>query len=236
MLLGAMDQALLPVTSRIYGRSGISSFKDSCRYALRYLFLFYFPLGFALAASAPSLITIILGERFNESAYPVVILIMAITLTSPIVVVGNLLRSADKNGIILKSATITLVVQAIISIITIPAAGVLGVAAARFISRFLYLVLPASTLNKMGGFDMDKTALRNGLGASILISTIILGINSIVSGPFSLLLQYIVAFLSLLIFFRITHALNKKDIELVDKIMSGKMRWLIDLVSKIVLC
>lgn len=235
MLLTAMNQALLPVTSRAFGKSGITSFKDFCRYVSRYLFLFYFPVGFALAASAPSLVTITMGERFSESVYPVVILIISITVTSPVVVVDNLLRSADKNGIILKSAAVSLLVQVIISIITIPSAGVLGVSAARFFSRFVFFTLPVNTLNKMGGFDIDKTALRNGLGASILISIIILIINGLVSGPFSLLLQYIVAFLSFLIFLRITHALNKKDIELVDKIMLGKMRWLIDPVSKIVL-
>lgn len=235
ILLTAMDQALLPVTSRIYGRSGITSFKDSCRYVSRYLFLFYFPLGFAFAASTPSLVTVTMGERFIDSVYPVMILIISITLTSPVIVVGNLLRSADKNSIILKSAAVSLIVQVFISIITIPFAGVLGVSAARFISRFVFFALPVNTLNKMGGFEIDKAALKNGLGSSILISVIILSVNSLVSGPFSLPLQYIVAFLSFLIFLRITHALNKKDIELVDKIMLGKMRWLTDLVSKIVL-
>lgn len=235
MLLTAMDQALLPVTSRIFGRSGITSFKDSCRYVSRYLFLFYFPVGFGLAASAPTLVTLTVGERFSESVYPIVILILSITLTSPAAVVGNLLRSADKNGIILKSSAISLLVQIIISVITIPSSGVLGASVARFISRFVFLALPMNTLNKMGGFGIDKTALRNGLGVSILISLIILSINSIFSGPFSLLLQYVVAFLSFLVFYRITHALNRKDIELLDNIMLGKMRWLTEPVSKIVL-
>jgi stage V sporulation protein B len=235
ILLVAMDQALLPITSRMYGKSGTASFKNSSRYISRYLFLFYFPLGFALASSTPSLVTIILGERFSESIFPIIIIVISITLTSPGVIVSNLLRSAGYPGVLLKSAALGLVVQVIISVITIPSFGVLGASAARFISRFVFFAYPVYKLNKIEGFNIDRIALRNGLGASALVSIIIITFNVVFPGPYSVVIQYFFAFLSCLLFFRIVGAIHQKDLDLIDKTLLGKMRLLTIPLGKIVI-
>jgi O-antigen/teichoic acid export membrane protein len=235
ILLVAMDQALLPITSRLFGKSGTVSFKSSSRYVSRYLFLFYFPFGFALAASAPSLVTIVMGERFIESVYPIIIIVVSITLTSPGVVVNNLLRSAGYPGVLLKSSAVGLAIQIILSVITIPSMGVLGAAAARFVSRFVFFAYPVYKLHKIGGFEIDRIALRNGLAASALVSIAILGVNSILVGSYSIIVQYFIAFFSCIVFFRIIGAINKKDIELIDKTLLGKMKWVTIPLGKIVL-
>ena len=235
ILLVAMDQALLPITSRMYGKSGTDSFKFSTRYVTRYLFLFYFPLGFALAASTPSLVSIIMGDRFSESVYPIIIIVISITLTSPGVVVNNLLRSAGYPGVLLKSVAVGLAVQIIISIITIPPFGVLGASATRFVSRFVFFVYPVYKLHKIGGFDYDKKALGKGLGASVVVSVTILGINLLITGPYSIVIQYAVGFFSCLLYFRIVGAIEKKDLELIDKTLLGKMKWLTTPLGRIVL-
>ena len=235
IILSAMDQALFPVTSRIFGKSGVTSFKDSAKYVSRYLFLFYFPLGFALAASTPTLVTITIGERFNESIYPIVIAIISITLFSPSVLVQNLLRSAGHTGVLLKSGAISLLVQTVISIVTIPLFGVLGVSSARAVSRFIVLVIPAYALEQINGLSIDRIALRNGLAASVICSVVIIGISTIVPGPSSLILQYLAALVSFLVFFRLVRAMDDKDIELIENILSGKLKWLTDSFAKIVL-
>ena len=226
MILVAMDQVLLPIFSRIYGKLGIRSFKYYGRYISRYLFLFYYPLGFALAASAHSLIGITLGERFIESAYPIVIIMISITLTCPGIVVTNLLRSAGYTRVILESAAIGLFVQILISIITIPSLGVIGVAGARSISRAIFFIYPILELKKIGGFDIDVTALKRGIYSSLLVVSVIISIDQILIGPYSLLVQYSVALISYLVFLRVTQAINMQDIQLMDKVLLGKMKWL----------
>ena len=75
ILLASLDQALVPMTSRIYGQHGTANFKSSAVIASRFLLLFYFPLGFAIAASSTTLVTLILGPRFIESALPMAIIV-----------------------------------------------------------------------------------------------------------------------------------------------------------------
>ena len=235
MILLAMDQALLPIFSRLYGKSGTSSFKYCARCMTRYIFLFYYPLGFALAASSHSIVEITLGERFVESTFPIMIIMIAITLTSPIVIINNLLRSAGHTRMILGSASIGLVIQIFISVIAIPSFGVVGVAVARSISRIVLLIFPLYELRRMGGFEIDRTALKSGISASLLIVFVIISIDLIVTGPFSLLIQYTVAFIVFLTVLRVTRVVNAKDIELMDKVLMGKMKILLDPVKEILI-
>ena len=234
ILLTALDQALLPAVSRVYGRSGISSFKISSRYVTRYLFLLYFPLGFALIASTPSIVNLALGDRFTESIIPIMILLMSITLTSPFIVVYSLLRSSGNTDVLLKSSALSLLVQILISVITIPSTGVLGVSVAKFASRFILLVFPTRSLKKIGGFEIDVNALKNGLVGSSVVSLVIIIINTFI-GPYSVPVQYISAFISLLIFFRYTRAIDKFDLELIEKILPGKMKLLTIHLAKLLL-
>ncbi|HKG87331.1 MAG TPA: oligosaccharide flippase family protein, partial [Nitrososphaeraceae archaeon] len=47
LLLTALDQSIAPLFSRIYGRSGLKSLSELSRFASRYIFLIYLPIGFA---------------------------------------------------------------------------------------------------------------------------------------------------------------------------------------------
>jgi O-antigen/teichoic acid export membrane protein len=226
ILLTALDQALLPLTSRRFGKTGLTSFKDSSRYVGRYIFLIFFPFGFLVAASTPSLIIHTLGERFVGSIVPIIILILSITLTSPVVIAYNLLRSAGYTNILLKSSAINLGIQITISTLAIPQMGVLGVAVSRIFSRFVLMVLLLSALNKIGAFQIDWKALRNGLGASVLMSTIIAGLSTITDLPYFIFIECVLGAISVFIFYRLTSAMNEDDLELMDKILKGRGRWL----------
>jgi O-antigen/teichoic acid export membrane protein len=226
ILLTALDQALLPQTSRRFGKTGLASFKHSSRYITRCIFLIFFPFGFLVAASIPSLIILTLGERFVDSVVPIIILILSITLTSPVVIAYNLLRSAGYTKILLKSSAISLGTQITISTFAIPQMGVLGVAVSRISSRFILMVLLLSALNKIGVFQIDRKALRNGLGASVLVSTVIAILSIIIVLPYFIFVECVLGVVSIFIFYRLTSAMNEADLELIDKMLKGKARWL----------
>jgi O-antigen/teichoic acid export membrane protein len=226
ILLASIDQALVPLTSRVYGRHGTSSFKFSAMLASRFLLLVYFPLGFAIAASSPTLVDLVLGQRFAESAFPMAIIVIGITLTSPGIVANNLLRSAGYTGIALKAGGAALAVQILASVLLIPYFGVMGASTARFLS-YLVLVIPIiRKLDRIGGLDFDRSAFRFGVIASAVVSLAVIVINEVSSGPYSLLMQYLVAILSYFLLVRISHVLNKNDAQLVDKILMGRAKWL----------
>jgi O-antigen/teichoic acid export membrane protein len=233
VLLVAMDQALLPATARTFGKSGTISFKYSARYASHYLFLFYFPLGFAIAASAPALITIIMGDQFEESYIPFSLVVIAITLTSLGVVFNNLIRSAGHSEALLKAELISLTVQIPISVVTIPLLGIIGAALGRVFARFVYFVYSSYRANKLGAFDYDKNALKNGLSASLVVAFVIVVIGNQNPQPYYLLFSYIMAILSYLGFLRVTRAIDEKDIEFIDSVFLGRLKLVTKLLAKI---
>ena len=232
----AIDQGLLPVTARIFGKSGLADFKSISKFSSRYLFLFYFPLGIAIAVSAPSLIVLVMGDRFIESTYPVIIIVVGITLTSPVVIFNNLLRSAGYSGTLLKNEALGVSAQVLMLLALIPPFGVVGAALARALSRVVYLIYPCYKLTKLGAMDYDKSALKNGLAGSLIIGIVIVVLNLLVTNNYYYLpITYIISFFVYLLFLRTTRALNREDIEFFDRIFMGKLKWLKTFLVKLVI-
>jgi O-antigen/teichoic acid export membrane protein len=234
ILLASIDQGLLPFTSRIYGKYGTTHFKHLAARVSRFLLLFYFPLGFAIAASSPTLVTMIMGERYVDSIYPTFIIVIAIILLSPGILANNLLRSAGYTSIALKATSAALVFQVLISLILIPEYGIVGAAMSRFFAVFVMVVPLIYALHKIGGLDFDRRALAYGLIGSGAITIEIIMIGSFFVGPFSLLPQYAIAFFSYLLILKLSRSLDQKDVELLDRVFMGKINWLIVPLAKLV--
>jgi O-antigen/teichoic acid export membrane protein len=235
LVLSSIDQALLPFTARMFGKSGIESFKSSSKTMSRYLFLFYFPFGFAIAVSAPSLIVIVLGNRFYDSVYATSIIVIAVTLTCMTTVFNNLLRAAGSPGTILKANIFALLIQLSISIGTIPYFETIGVAIARAVSRIILQVYPARKLSQLGALDYDKVALKNGIIGSAIICIAIISMSNLITEPYFLPITYIIAGIAYLLFLRKNRAMNSRDIDFINKILLGKMKWLTVVLAKIVI-
>jgi O-antigen/teichoic acid export membrane protein len=177
-----------------------------------------------------------MGERFADSTYPVMIIVLGITLTSPVIIFNNLLRSAGYSGTLLVNEAISIAVQILLLATLIPTFGIIGAAIAKFLSRLIYLIYPSIKLNQLGGLDYDTTALKNGLAGSCIIGFLIVIMNVVITQPYYYLpITYTISFLAYLFFLRISHALNRNDVEFIDKILMGKMRLLTTVISKIVI-
>lgn len=234
VMLGSLDQALLPYFSRIYGKSGTDSFKDLSRFVSRYLFLIFLPIGFITLVFAQPLITIILGGKYFESIYPSAIIILAITLTSVGTIFNNILMSAGHTRIFLKSNIVALSAQTAVAFATIPFIGAMGSALARSSAYCILLLIPAYELKKTIGLHYDHKGLQNGLVGSIIMSAIMFAINFF-SNQYFLPLSLLAGLLSYLLFLRITHTLSIKDIEVINNILSGRLKWLVKILTRIVI-
>jgi stage V sporulation protein B len=232
----ALDQSLGPLFSRLYGKSGIKSLEEISIPASRYIFLLYLPIGFSTLASAPTILTTILGERFSESIYPTTIIIIAIIVTSLTPLFNNILMSAGYSRVFLKSSTLALSAQLVISFVTIPSAGGLGASIARAASYLVLFLFPAYELGRITGhLRFDKTALVRALLGSAIVALIIWVLNTYFSSPYYLPFNLFVGFLGYLLFLRFTKTINIRDIEVINEVLRGKARPLMNIITKVVI-
>ncbi|OLD41380.1 MAG: hypothetical protein AUI60_01820 [Thaumarchaeota archaeon 13_1_40CM_2_39_4] len=234
VFLHSLDQALLPYFSRIYGKSGSDSLQDLSRFVSRYLFLIFQPLGFSTLVFAQPLIEVILGGKYHESIYPSAIIILAITLTAVGTIFNNILMSAGHTRIFLNSNIVAASVQTALAFATIPFIGGIGAALARSSAFVILLFIPAFALKKTSGLKYDNNALQKGLIGSIVMSAIMFTINFF-SNRYYLPLSLLLGILSYLLFLRFTHTVNIKDIEVINNILSGRLKWLVKILIRIVI-
>jgi O-antigen/teichoic acid export membrane protein len=235
MILTSLEQTLLPFFSHLYGRTDIESLKNTSTVVSRYLFLIYLPLGFAAFASSPAIITGIFGERYIESIYPSMIIVLGITLTSIGTVFNNVLKSVGRTRIFFTSTLCAVSVQLLISGFTIPVIGAIGAALARSSAYAIMLIIPAYRLKQIAGLPYDRKALEIGLVGSVVVALTVFTVNSFIANPYCLLVSLPIAFMSYLVTLRLTHAMNSKDFEIIDIILSGKIKWPLMVITKIVL-
>ena len=181
MILTSLEQTLLPFFSHLYGKTDIESLKNKSTVVSRYLFLIYLPLGFAAFASSPAIITGIFGERYIESIYPSMIIVLGITLTSIGTVFNNVLKSVGRTRIFFTSTLCAVSVQLLISGFTIPVIGAIGAALARSSAYAIMLIIPAYRLKQIAGLPYDRKALEIGLVGSIVVALTVFTVNSIIS-------------------------------------------------------
>lgn len=235
MILSGFGETLLPYFSRTYGKSGIESLKYLSRSLSRYLFLLYLPLGFATLASASPIILGIFGERFSEAIFPSMIIVLAISLTSIGTIFNHILISAGNTRIFLTSTLIAVSVQLVISIATISSIGATRAAVARASAYTILFIYPTYRLKQLVGLHYDGSALRKGLIGSVIMASIIFSLNFYLSNLYYLLpFNLFIGFLSYLLFLRFTQAMNIKDFEIINNILSGKLRRPIGLLTRIV--
>ena len=187
-------------------------------------------------ASTSPIILGVFGEKYSEAIYPSIIIVLAITLTSIGTVFNYLLMSAGHSRIFLTSTLLALLIQLVISIATISSIGATGGAIARASAYTISFIYPTFRLKQMVGLHYDGSALRRGLIGSVIMASIIFGLNFYLSNLYYLLpFNLFIGFLSYLIFLRFTQTMNIKDFEIINNILSGKLRRPIRLLTKIVI-
>ena len=235
LILTTLEQTLLPYFSRLYGKYGIPSLKNISIFASRYIFLILFPLGFIMLASSPVIITKIFGERYFESIYPAMIVIVAITLTSSGIIFNNILKSAGHTNIFMISTSIAVLIQLLISAVTIPSVGAVGAALARSFAYIVMLILPAYKLKRISGIYYDVKALQYGLVGSMITASVVFILGLYLSNPYYLPLILFIGCMSYFMYLRFTGAMNAKDFEIINDILLGKLKLPLALLAKIVL-
>jgi O-antigen/teichoic acid export membrane protein len=236
-IMAGLGEALLPYLSRIYGSSnGIRSLDNVSRYASRYLFLFFFPLCFAILSCVPLIIEGIFGDQYVGAIYPSVIIILAMTFASIGTIFNYIIMSAGFVNVLVFATLFALLVQFSIAVTAIPVYGILGAAIARasaFIVMFLYT---AYKLKQLAGLHIDTGALKVGTSGSLILGAVVFIINTYTGQSFYILpISLLAGFISYLVFLRYFQIINVEDFELLDHVFSGKFKKPLDLMMKFVI-
>jgi O-antigen/teichoic acid export membrane protein len=196
----------------------------------------YLPIGFSLLASTPLILTGILGERFAESIWPTIVIIIAVIGTAMTPVFNNILMAGGYTHVFIKSSTMALSTQLAISLVSIPYIGGLGAAFGRALSYSILFLYPAYELKHiMGSLQYDKEALQKSLCGSIIMGLVIFGLNFYLSQAYYLPLNVFVGLLSFLVFLRYVKIINIKDIEIMNSLLAGRASLLTLIISKVLI-
>lgn len=234
IMLQSLDQALLPYFSRMHGKSGTDSFKDASTFVSRYLFLIFLPIGFCTLVFSQHLIIGIFGEKYHESIYPTVIIVLAVTLTSVGTIFNNILMSTGHTRVFLTSNIVAILVQVTLAFITIPFIGVIGSALARSVAYFIHLLIPAYKLRETVGLHYDSNAFQKGLVGSIIMSAIMFTINFF-TNQYYFPVSLFAGLLCYLLFLRFTRIVNISDMEVINNVLAGRFKWLVKILSRIII-
>jgi O-antigen/teichoic acid export membrane protein len=234
--LTAIDQSIAPFFSRVYAKSGIRSLEDLSKSASRYIFLIYIPISSMLLACTPLVLTGFLGERYYESIYPAIIIIVTIASTSMYPIFNNILISAGHTRIFFSASIMALSFQLAISFIIIPYIGPVGAAIAKVSAFILLFLFPTYRLKQISGLlPYDSSALKMGLIGSVIMSSVIFVLNLYLSNPLFLPLSLIIGLLTYFLFCRFTATVHTKDIEIVKKVLPANTKWLIAIIAKVLI-
>jgi O-antigen/teichoic acid export membrane protein len=231
----SLDQSLVPLFSRIFGRSGINELTRLATSISRFIFLLYLPISFALLAGVPFLLPVILGERYSESVYPTMIIVSALIFIVMTPVFNNILLSSGYTRIFLYTSGLGLALQLIVASVAIPLIDASGAAISKALSYIIGFVIPTYYLKKMfGNLPYDRSMLRNTICGSAILATIILLFNSVWQSMAAIVISYAIGIISYLLILRLTKSVTIKDIDIIDRIFSGNAKWLTNAFAKVV--
>lgn len=233
MLLGSMEQALLPHLSRAFGKSGIDSLASSNKLISRYMFLIYIPIGFLIAAIMPSVIPLIYGEKYSPSIMPSIIIVIGFTLPAIGYVFNTSLMSAGHSKVFLVSTLIGILAQILVGIMLIPITNEVGAAIARSLAFGAMMIYPAIKLKNLGGLSYDRSALMRGVIGALIMTLIITFILQATSSPIMVIPSIPVGILFYLLFLRFTNGITVEDIKFLNSITNNKIQKILLIVKKI---
>lgn len=135
----------------------------------RLMFAMALPLAVVLTFLAPSVIDLIFGSDYVQSAGVLRLLIWAAVLMFPNALLGNALVAADRQAVVARVVGIGLVINIALNFLLIPSWGLGGAAVATIAAEAWGFVSVAYYLGRhLRSFGFLKEAIRPGLAAALL--------------------------------------------------------------------
>jgi O-antigen/teichoic acid export membrane protein len=235
----AISDTLFPHYSHLYaGSCASSSIKDleyAVRKASRYVSFFTIPLAVGLAVTALPAATLLAGDIYADSAYPLAILSISLALAclvsalSEIFVVLN--KTTTSAGITIASVAASLVVGAAL----VPHLGILAGSVAHGLSLVTALSLSAVLLRRIMRVRFDLAAYRSAWLAGLVMATVVLALQATFYSKYLLPVYIIVGGAIFFLALRVLRALNEEDFQLVSDFLGPRFGFMLKPARRLLL-
>ncbi len=238
----AVTNVLVPILSSIRGDDPAQK-REILRNYTRYVSLVSFPMGFGLAAIAPSILRLF-GENYVAGSPLIAVTGISISLTAVSSVYSSSLLASGKTYNFLVGNCIALVSLVSVSLVLVPLAGLLGVALARAGMFIVAAVAFALFARAMGEFVIDlegylkalaSSAMTGGIVYALLafasatlvhtrIGVIILGVGLIPVG----VVLYLLAM-------KLLRGFSERDMEFAERVLPRPLSRVVELARRLLL-
>lgn len=175
----AVTNVLVPILSSLR-EEDYPQKREILRNYTRYVSLVSFPMGFGLAAIAPSILRLF-GEKYAAGTPIIAVIGISISLTAVSSVYSSSLLASGKTYSFLVGNFIGLVSLVSVSFVLVPIAGLLGVALARACMFIVAAVAFALFVRAMGEFVIDLRGYLKALAASAVTGGVVYALLTLAS-------------------------------------------------------
>jgi O-antigen/teichoic acid export membrane protein len=244
----ALVVALFPSLSELYAQQGLNSLRDAFRVASRYSILVGFPLIIGLATLAYPVIILFGGWQYIDAAIPLIIISIAALIATLGLAMNPILLTLERTVIASALSVVSVALSLFFAyLMVVPLnLGMNGAAWARTLTSILSFVLTFCVLSRHVPLSFDKKALWKASVASVFLVAAIVGLDLIrmLLSPSSY--QFLVIRLHLLPIYVIAgglayfialimlKTLTKRDLEIVEEYLPGKLQWIVEWLNRFV--
>lgn len=225
--------ALLPQLQELHTKHGDKGFVDAARGASRYLFIIMLPLAIGLAATSQPTIVLFTGQRYSGGTVPLIIVSLAIGLTSASSIVNTCLLVLGRTRVLLIAGLLGVIGEIATSPL-IPVFGIDAAATSRTALLFVSLATSWLLLRKSIKNVIDLKAMAKVLSCTIVEAAAVLTVETVWYHVYLLPLYIAVGGLAYLITLRYIRILRKDDISLLQKLVPAQLRFLVRLLQRLV--
>jgi len=229
----SIGSSLFPQFAQMYGRYGAHALKEASIKASRYVFLIFTPLSIGLAATAYPTIQLFFGESYASGWLSLVIVSVAVALTSTSVIVTNLLLSFGMTQTVLKASAFGVTIGTVLSALLVSPLGSVGAALGRSALISTSFIFIAYKLKRSFGLYFDNSAFRKSLMCSGTMAIVVVVFTQLVfNSKYMLPLYVAIGGVSYLIMLRLLKAVNNQDIQLFKEIFPSCFHRFFNLFAK----
>lgn len=211
--------SLFPLISQLYVGSK-HAFVETCVKSIKYMLYIALPMAFIVTLWAPSIIVLLYGDAFSESAIALQILIWSAAAMYVGIILGTTFVSANLQKLSMKLTMGAVAFNAAINLLIIPQYGFLGASVTTVVTETLLIIADVFFLGRYGyHLHLRKVILPPffGLAVMLAISVVLLAYSVHV-----LLITLIAVPLYAIIVYKL--GINEEDVQLITGLLKRSAR------------
>ncbi len=229
-LPGAISGTLFPFYSQLYHdeskESQMVGLEKAVKTASRYVSFFTIPLSVGLAVTALPAATLLAGNNYADSAYPLAILSISLAVACQAKALGPIFIVIGKT---VTSAVVTIasvLIPVIVGAVLIPYLGILGVSLARGSSLIISMILSILILRMILKIRFDMKAYSYAWIASLVMAGAVLAAQSLFYSKYLLPVYILLGGTVFMLAIRSLHAISREDLELASDFLTPRLRFI----------